>query len=66
MGRRRVKLNDDLDQSLTQDVKPLEVCVADIAALGLESQEMVRLEEVLDAVINNQIDKILNQYERIS
>jgi hypothetical protein len=61
MGRRRVKLNNDLDQSLTQDVKPLEVCIADLAALGLEGQEVVQLEEVLDAVINNQVDKILNQ-----
>lgn len=64
MRPRKVKLNDYLDQDLTEKVKPLEVCVANLMALGLETQEFKQLEGVVDVIINSQVDKILNQYEK--
>jgi hypothetical protein len=49
------------NNSLTEQVKPIDVCIADLKALGLDDKEMEKLDNIINAIIDNRLDFILSK-----
>lgn len=49
------------NNSLTEEVKSIEVCLADLKALGLDDEEIKKLDGIIDVVIDNRLDFILSK-----
>jgi hypothetical protein len=49
--------------SPTEEVRPLDECVANLKKIGLDDQEISRLGKTLDTIFDYQLDKIYNKYE---
>jgi hypothetical protein len=45
-----------------EEVLPFSECIDNLKAIGLDDQEITRLDETLNAVIDNQLDNIFNKY----
>lgn len=56
------KITDEKLASKEEKILPLSECVANLKAIGLDDQEIDRLGETLDAIIDHQLDEIFNQY----
>lgn len=52
------------NNSLTEEVKPIEVCIADLKALGLNDEEIKRLDRVIDSIIDNRLDFTINKLDK--
>ncbi len=46
----------------TEDFLSVSECVAGLKSIGLDDQEIARLDETLDAIIDHQLDEMLNKY----
>ena len=42
-----------------KDIKPLEICIESLRKLGLSEEELKKLFESIDAIIENRIDALL-------
>jgi thioester reductase-like protein len=49
------------NNSLTEEVKSIEVCLADLKALGLDDEEIKKLDGIIDVVIDNRLDFLLSK-----
>lgn len=49
------------NNSLTEEVKSIEVCISDIKALGLDDKELEKLDNIINAIIDNRLDFILSK-----
>jgi hypothetical protein len=49
------------NNSLSVQTKPIDVCIADLKALGLDDKEIEKLDSVIDSIIDNRLDFIFNK-----
>lgn len=49
------------NNSLAAQAKPINVCIADLKALGLNDKEIEKLDSVIDSIIDNRLDFIFGK-----
>lgn len=65
MRKPKYKQNEYEEFGLTEEVKPISVCIEALKLEGLYDGQIKALDEVLDSIINKEIEKIINNYENI-
>ncbi len=53
------QLNIVLNSDLIEQIKTIEACIADLKELGLDDDEIKKLEKIIDAIIDNRLDVVL-------
>lgn len=63
MRPRKIQVHSDPERDLVESTRSLDACVEGLVEIGLSNEEIEKLDQVLGAIINNQIDNIKNKYE---